>query len=136
MKPNLVTRNVGSVLLLRQSKLDPSDAEWAETIIHLNAMLRADSLAVKALVYTDGGAPTVAQRMILQKALQKTQIRAAVVSDDLKARVTSSTVALGNRNHRSFSTAEWDAAYAHLGLTPEERRAAEAALRTMSIQIL
>jgi hypothetical protein len=31
-KRNLVTRNIGPLLLLRQGKEDPTDAEWAETM--------------------------------------------------------------------------------------------------------
>jgi late competence protein required for DNA uptake (superfamily II DNA/RNA helicase) len=101
----------------------------------LGTLLTAGPRNVKTLVQTDGGAVTLAQRGILQKALEHAQIRVAVISDDPTARMTSSAVALANRNHRSFSTAEWDRAFLHLGLTPDEGRAAQAALKTMAILV-
>src|SRR5258708_1478611 len=132
MKRNLITSSVGSLLILRQSEDDPTDAEWDESLRQLNVLLRTHGSKVAALVYTDGGTPSIVQRKRLQEALEKTPIRAAVVSDNVKARFTSSTVALANRNHRSFSIAELETAFIHLGLTPQQRRAAEVALATMS----
>jgi hypothetical protein len=138
MKRNLVTQSVGSLLILRQNENDPTDAEWTACIAHLATLMeamKAEGQSAKVLVYTDGGAPNVKHRGMLQKALEKSPIHVAVVSDNLKARITSSTVALANRYHRSFSGLEWDQAYAHLGLSARERRAAEAAIKAMTIQI-
>jgi hypothetical protein len=135
MKRNLVTRTVGSLLILRQSGEPPSDPEWDETIKHLNALLREHGGAVRVLVYTDGGAPTPPQRAMLQKALEKTPIPVAVVSDNIKARMTSSTVALANRKHRSFAVAEVSKGFLHLGLSLEETRTIEEALRLMAAQL-
>lgn len=132
MKRNLITRTVGSVLVLRQTNEDPSDVEWSESLRHLGALLRTHGSNVKALVYTEGGAPTIPQRKLLAQALSTTPIRAAVVSDDVKARFTSSTVALGNRNHRSFSVAELPKALIHLGLTPDEAKGVEDVLAVMA----
>jgi hypothetical protein len=135
MKRSLVTRTVGPLLLLRQSQDDPSESEWMDCITQLDALLEAmgtGAPTVKVLVYTDGGAPTERQRGMLQRSLAKNPVRVAVITDNLKARITSATVALGNRNQRSFSTAEWSRAYAYLGLSPEEKRSAEAVLKTMA----
>jgi hypothetical protein len=132
MKRNLVTRTVGSLLILRQSEEAPSDPEWNETIKQLNLLLREHGGAVRVLVYTDGGAPTPPQRTLLQKALEKTPIPVAVVSDNVKARMTSSTVALANRKHRSFAVAEVPKGFLHLGLSLEETRTVEDALKHMA----
>jgi hypothetical protein len=136
MKPNLITHSVGSLLILRQSKDDPTDGEWAECINRLNGMLHAprDSTGrgPRVLVCTDGGAPNEQQRALLQKALKNTPIPVAVVSDDLKARITSASVALANRHHRSFSVADWDRACEHLSLSLAEKQIAEAELLTMN----
>jgi ribosomal protein L13E len=132
MKRNLVTRTVGSILILRQSADPPSEPEWEESLRTLNALFREHGPNVRALVYTDGGAPSPVQRASLQKALEKTPIPAAVVSDNVKARMTSSTVALANRKHRSFAVEELSKAYLHLGLTADETRAVEDALKGMA----
>jgi hypothetical protein len=132
MKRNLTTRSIGSVLVLCQNKDPPSDAEWAESIRQLRLLLRAHGGEVKAFVSTNGGAPNPEQRGLLQKELAKTPIRTAVLSDSLSARMTSSTVALANRYHRSFGVADVAEAYAYLGLAPDEIRGIEAALKTMS----
>jgi hypothetical protein len=138
MKRNLVTRSLGSLLMLWQTKNEPTDAEWSECILKLDALLQAmkpGARDVKVLVHTDGGAPNEKQRGVLQKSLAKTPIRVAVVTDDMKARITSSTVALANRNQRSFATADLAQAYTYLGLSPDECRAAEAALKAMSLEV-
>lgn len=135
MKRSLITRSVGQLLLLRESADDPTEAEWMDCITQLEALMAAMAAGapnVKVLVYTDGGAPTERQRNLLGRTLAKNPVRVAVITDNLKARITSATVALGNRNQRSFSTAEWSRAYAYLGLSPEEKRAAEATLKTMA----
>jgi hypothetical protein len=133
MKRNMVTRSIGAMLILRQGKEDPSDAEWDECMRQLTTLLalRSHGRDVKVLVITDGGAPNVSQRERLQKALEKSPIPVAVVSDNVKARITSSAVALLNRHHRSFANADLDQAYAHLGASPEERRKSLDAIKAM-----
>jgi hypothetical protein len=138
MKRSLVTRSVGQLLVLRQNQNDPTEAEWMDCMTQLDALLEAMNTGAptaKVLVYTEGGAPTEKQRGLLQRALAKNPIRVAVVTDNLKARITSASVALGNRNQRSFSTAEWSRAYAYLGLSPDEKRAAEATIKAMTNEI-
>jgi hypothetical protein len=135
MKRSLITRSVGQLLLLRESADDPTEAEWMDCITQLEALIAAMGAGapnVKVLVCTDGGAPTERQRGLLGRTLAKNPVRVAVITDNLKARITSATVALGNRNQRSFSTAEWSRAYAYLGLSPEEKRAAEVTLKAMA----
>ena len=135
MKRSLITRSAGQLLLLRESADDPSEAEWMDCITQLKALIAAmgaGAANVKVLAHTDGGAPTERQRGLLGRTLAKNPVRVAVITDNLKARITSATVALGNRNQRSFSTAELSRAYAYLGLSSEEKRAAEVTLKGMA----
>jgi hypothetical protein len=135
MKRNLVTRSVGSVLVLLQNREPPSDAEWAECIKQLRVLLRMHGANVRVYVSTHGGAPTPDHRAILQKEVAKVPVRTSVVSDSLSARMTSSTVALSNRNHRSFGVAEIAEARQHLGLTPAEIRDVDDAVKAMAAHL-
>jgi hypothetical protein len=135
MKRNLVTRSVGSVLVLCQNREPPSDVEWDEAIKQLRVLLRVHGAGVRAYVWTAGGAPNVDQRGILGKELAKIQFRTAVISDSLSARMTSSTVALANRFHRSFGVAELDQAHDYLGLSPAEVRQIGESLKAMASQL-
>ena len=133
MRPNLLTSSIGSMLVLVQNKNDPADEDWGECLRQLNLLLssRLYGQSVKVLVITEGGAPNVAQRERLQRALEKKPIPVAVVTDNVKARFTSSTVALLNRHQRSFANAELDQAFAYLGASDEEKRKAEDAVKKM-----
>jgi hypothetical protein len=132
MKPNLVTRKLRSVLVVRQNRQAPTDAEWADAVQLLRELVRLHGREARAFVYTEGGAPNAEQRGLLQEELASAAVRTAVVSDSVGARVTSSAVALGNRNHRSFGVGEVTDAYAHLSLSPAEVRSLEDALMAMA----
>jgi len=123
MKPRQVTRKVGSLVLLREGKQDPTDAEWEETLQVL-ADAREEIEKIRVLVVSDGGGPTQAQRKRLQITLAGKPIRAAVVSDSMKVRFICSSVALFTSNLASFRSSEMTGAYDWLGLSPRERQLA------------
>lgn len=120
------------MLVLFQGHESPSEAEWADCLKLLAEILADSSRAKpKVLVITDGGGPTPEQRKLLGKMLEGKPIPVAVVSESMKARFVSAAIALINRNNRSFSGSELPEAYAYLGLTASEKRAAEMAVAEM-----
>jgi hypothetical protein len=130
MSRNLVSRIVGSVLVLCENQQTPSDAEWNHTL-ELLVQLQKTGQNVKVLVITEGGGPNSQQRKQLERTLGAEGVPVAVVSDSLKMRFISAGVALINPGHKGFTRAEVSDAYDHLKLTGSEARQAEMAVRQM-----
>jgi hypothetical protein len=131
MKHRQVTRRVESLVILRESKLDPSDEEWDETLrIVVEQWQELGQL--KVLVVSDGGGPTQAQRKRLERTLEGKPIRVAVVSDSMKVRFICSSVALFTSNLSSFKVSEMRAAYLWLNLSEHERKLANEQVAQMS----
>jgi len=131
MKYRQVTRRVESLVILRESKLDPSDEEWEETLrIVLEQWQELRQL--KVLVVSDGGGPTQAQRKRLERTLEGKPIRVAVVSDSMKVRFICSSVALFTSNLSSFKVSEMREAYSWLNLSDREKKLASEAVARMS----
>ncbi|HWZ89006.1 MAG TPA: hypothetical protein VNW92_09150 [Polyangiaceae bacterium] len=124
MKPRQVSRKVESLLILRESKLDPSDAEWDETL-RILAEHRHEIDQIKVLVVSDGGGPTQAQRKRLERTLEGKPIRVAVVSDSMKVCFICSSVALFTSNLSSFRVSEIREAYSWLNLSEHEKTLAD-----------
>ena len=135
MTRNMVTRRIESILILRQNKEDPSDAEWDECLRLLVAD-RDKYPMVKVLVVTDGGGPSPAQRKRLDVALRGLSVRVAVVSESIKVRFVVSSVALLSLKIRSFRAHELELAYLHLKLTKQEQPLAQAAVSQMNKELL
>jgi hypothetical protein len=122
------------LLLLRQNAETATDNEWANLLRTLVA-LRADLQKVKIIVRTDGGGPSPAQRKSLEEALGGKPARVAVVSDHLKVRFVTSTIALFQKELKSFMVKESSQAYDHLGMLDSERRQADVALKEMEAEL-
>lgn len=136
MKRSMLSRRVGSLMLVRESADDPTDAEWDEFLTFLTANSRElQDQRLKILVRTDGGSPNAAQLKRLAATLGKTQALVAIVSDSIKVRFAGAAIALFQRNIRQFSTAEWPRTYAHLGLTQEQQLSAEETLRQLEVEL-
>ena len=127
MKPRQITRKVGSLLILREGKQEPTDAEWDETLSVL-AESRDEIDKIRVLVSSEGGGPTQAQRKRLQVTLAGKPIRAAVVSDSMRVRFICSSVALFTPNLASFRNSEMTSAYDWLDLNASERQLARVTL--------
>jgi len=130
VKPTMVTRIIGSVVILRESNDTPTDEEW-DGILRILSDNQANLANLKFLVVTDGGGPNHTQRKRLERVLGGRSVRVAVVTDSAKSRFIASAVSLINRDHAGFSTKEIEGAYEHLRMNPLERRQAEVALREM-----
>jgi hypothetical protein len=130
----LVVRQVGNLVLLRQNTETASDAEW-DALLKMIRSLRSRLAKVKFIVRTDGGGPSPPQRRSLEEALGGEPARVAVVSDHLKVRFVTSTIALFQKELRSFLVKEFPQACEHLGLLATERYQAEQVLREMELEL-
>ena len=133
-KANLVVRRVGALVLLRQNSETATEREW-HNLLKVIISLRDDLPKVKFIVRTDGGGPSPSQRRSLEQALGGRPARVAVVSDHLKVRFVTSTIALFQKELQSFLVKETPKAYEHLDLSDSELRQAEAALKEMESEL-
>lgn len=131
-QPKMASKLVGSLLLLFQAAEDPSNEEW-ERCLDLLRRFEGELDQIRVLVMTRGGGPTPYQRKLLAEVLGKAKIRVAIVTDSMKVRMVTSTVAFIIPRIRSFA---WDClheACAHLQLSLAEQAVARtelAGLRT------
>ena len=127
MKPTMVTRIIGQLVVLRENDATPLDSEW-DAFLKILADNWDKFDLLKILVVTDGGGPNAAQRKRLETVLNGKPIRVAVVTDSAKSRFIASMISLINRQHMGFAMKEVVQAYNHLRMTQAERAAAERAL--------
>lgn len=130
MKHNMLLRRVGSMVLIRQGVENATNEEWDEFLKFL-AKHREELPTIKILVRTDGGVATAPQRKLLAETLGQTHVLVAVVSDHMLVRFAGATIALFQRKYRQFSTKEIGDAYGHLGLTMQEQKLAEVAIKEL-----
>ncbi|MBX3273901.1 MAG: hypothetical protein KF729_26790 [Sandaracinaceae bacterium] len=107
------TLDVGAFVMIHD-KSAPSDSDWDACIGEL-ASYRARAPRPCALILTDGGAPTGAQRRRLD-ALVSDSPPTAVVSDAVVVRFVVASLALMNASIATFSSREIVKAWRHLGV--------------------
>jgi hypothetical protein len=122
------------LILLRQNAETATEEEWA-SLLRLIVSLRAELNKVKFIVRTDGGGPSPPQRKSLEEALGGVPARVAIVSDHLKVRFVTSTIALFQKELRSFMVKEIAQAYDHLKMQESERRQSDASLKEMEAEL-
>jgi hypothetical protein len=123
MKRSLATTVVGPMILLRENAKTPTDRDWDDFLTILRAH-RGNHERVRILVMTDGGGPNSGQRKRLEQALGGQSFRVSVVTDSAKVRFIVSSIALLNRDIKTFSKNELDSAFEHLRLDfPDRERA-------------
>jgi hypothetical protein len=121
-RPNLAWGELSvGVFVFFHSKAAPADVDWKDAMAALGRF--ANKTSPKAIVFTDGGAPTGPQRDELNRLVGKTP-PTAVVTDALVVRFVVSSLALRNSSIATFSLSEFGDAWRHLGLN--ERDAAYA----------
>jgi hypothetical protein len=127
-------RVVGTVLVVTETDVSPSDAEW-NAFIADTMKYRKRVNEMRVLINTDGGGPNTSQRSLIKTAIDGKAFRSAVVSDSIKLRFIAAAIMLISKNHASFTSREWRRAYDHLSLNAEERRATDAAVREMRAEL-
>lgn len=129
-KKTLLVRTIDDMIVMRENGDTPTDIDW-DDFLRLLVANRRNFDSLKILVVTAGGGPNAAQRKRLEMALDGRGVRVAIVTDSPKARFIASMVRFLNKHHRGFATAEIRQAYEHLGMSWQEQKLAEQALREM-----
>ena len=123
-QPKMLSERVGRLLVLYQSDEPPRDSEWDACLAQVRSFT-GDLNDLRVLVLTRGGGPTPHQRKRLAKTIGRAMIRVAVVTDSVRVRFISSSVALFMARLRSFGWEDVRQAYFHLDLDARERRLAD-----------
>lgn len=134
MKHTMVTRMIGSMIVLRENEETPLDEEW-DGFLKILADNKTNFAKLKVLVVTDGGGPNAQQRKRLEATLGGKPIRVAVVTDSAKSRFIASIISFINKDHRGFAMKEIAQAYDHLQMDKQERVLAEQALKELTPQV-
>ena len=134
MKRSLATAVVGPMILLRENAKTPTDRDWDDFLGILRAH-RGNHERVRILVMTDGGGPNSGQRKRLEQALGGQSFRVAVVTDSAKVRFIVSSIALLNRDIKTFSKNELDGAFEHLRLDFPDRERAKKEIGSLDKEI-
>lgn len=122
------------MIVLRENEDTPADEDW-DAFLAMLVHDRERFPKLKILVLTEGGGPSAEQRKRLKVALDGRPVRVACVTDSVKVRFIASSVALLNRQIRTFSKQELPGAYTHLGMTAAEQKIAAAVLDEMEGQV-
>lgn len=132
---NMACRRIGdSMIVLRENEDTPADEDW-DAFLAMLVHDRDRFPKLKILVMTEGGGPSAEQRKRLKVALDGRPVRVACVTDSVKVRFIASSVALLNRQIRTFSKSELDGAYTHLGMNSAEQKIAAAVLDEIEKQV-
>jgi len=127
----MVTRVMGTLVLVWCGSEAMRDDEWSSMIAIHRA--QPDLNKLRIFVVTEGATPSPSQQKQLFDLLGGRTVSAAVLSDGIGPRFVISALALFIKRIRGFRIDELGAAAAHLAMTPEEQRAAEAFLIEMGV---
>jgi len=122
------------MILLRENRNTPTDGDW-DDFLQILRENRGNHERVRILVMTDGGGPSGDQRKRLEVALGGRSFRVAVVTESAKVRFIVSSIALLNRDIKTFSKGEIDGAFEHLRLDPTERQLAKSEVLRLEKEI-
>jgi hypothetical protein len=122
------------LMIVCQQEKASTDAEWDVYLAALAGPSRANRL--RCIVVTDGAHPTRAQRERMSATVEGKPTRVAVISPATGMRFVVSVFALVNRNIRSFSPDEYDAAFSHVGLAPTEYASVRVAIERVHQKLM
>ncbi|HTJ83518.1 MAG TPA: hypothetical protein VL400_17480 [Polyangiaceae bacterium] len=106
------------VVVFVHDTTSPTDDEWELVLDHFRAM---ENLAeARALVYTEGAAPTVVQRGKLNDLVGSRNPRIAVLTPSKIARAAGAALRWFNPRLRVFNPTDLDGALGHLEVTQTE----------------
>jgi hypothetical protein len=118
-----VSLETGDLLISLHDGEQPTDRQWNTLIEDLKAIglkHHGDFSRIFALVITDGGAPSYAQREQLNNILNGKNFRISVLSDSLMVRGVATALGWFNPDIRPFSSKEIQACMAHLPIQRSE----------------
>lgn len=114
-------RAVGNYVVFVHGTLPPPQSEWSMVLdLYRN---HPNLTAVRTLVYTEGAAPTAAQRADLSSVLGKVKMPTAVMTSSTISRAAGTALGWLNPGFRVFAATDFEGAFDHLGATGNDRRA-------------
>lgn len=119
MTKNMTFAVEGEIMVVLHTTSPPSESEWTKW---MEALRRIPVHRLKMLVFSDGGAPDTLQRGVFIDHLGSAQPPIAVVSNALAIRGVVTAISWFNRQVKLFSPAQLPAAFAHLGVSPDQGR--------------
>jgi hypothetical protein len=106
------------LMVLYQLDKAPLDEEWDAYLGALAEAMKTQHF--RAIVITEGGYPSRAQRSRMMVLVKDKPTRVAVISGAATVRFVVSAIALINPHIRAYSTKEYELAFVHLGLARAE----------------
>jgi hypothetical protein len=130
----LAMRMVGNVVVCVHGSLAPLQTEWNAILDLYRTHPNVSSL--RTLVYTEGAAPSAAQRADLSSTLGKVKMPTAVMTSSTISRAAGTALSWLNPGFRVFSATDFEGAFTHLGASSAERRQLREAVDEMKNELL
>jgi hypothetical protein len=112
----------------------PTASDWSRVVAEYRKVPNVKTIRV--LVYSEGGAPSAAQRAELLSAMGLAQPRLAILTKSIIARVAAKAVALFAPELRVFDANQLEAALDYLQLSGSERMNARSTLDSLRSAVL
>lgn len=117
---SLATRSTGRYIVFVHGSLAPSQAEWNVVLDLYRA--QPNLAATRTLVYTDGAAPSAAQRADLNAVFGKLRPLLSVMTSSTLARTAGTALSWLVTGLKVFDAHDYEGALDHLGAAGAERR--------------
>src|SRR5262245_26806804 len=114
---NLAFKVIGNWIISVHNENPPTNAECQSGI---DALKKVDANRVRMLTFTKGGAPTPAQRKLLNEALQGREMQTAIVSDAHLVRGIVTAMSWFNARIKAFSSDAVEDAFHYVGIPPSQ----------------
>jgi hypothetical protein len=116
---NLAVQFAAGYAVFVHTDRPPTAADWSRVVAEYRKVPNVKGMRV--LVYSDGGAPTAAQRAELLSGMGLAQPRLAILTKSVIARIASKAVALFAPELRVFDANQLEAALDYLQLSSSDR---------------
>jgi hypothetical protein len=136
--PNMVSGEVGSLLIAMHNEGPPEEAAWAEYMQRLERILReagGDITRIHGMTFTDGGAPDAAQRTKFRSLLEGKTVAGSIVSDSVAVRTVVGILSVFVKGISVHPPGHWQAALAAAKVPPERHEELKVLLRSMRDQL-
>jgi hypothetical protein len=107
----------GGLMLVAHTPRPPNDVDWEP---YYDEMVKQDPEQLLHLVFTDGGAPSGAQRKRVNEYLQGRASRAAVITTSTMVHGVVTALGWFNSQIRTYSPKDLVAALKHLDMSADE----------------
>jgi hypothetical protein len=130
---NVAFKMVGTVLVAVYSDKTPTAEDHRRCV---EVFRKMDPSSTRALIITDGGAPTPAQRKDFVGILQGREYWMAVCTDSVLVRGVVTAVGWFTKKTKAFSKDNLDSAFEYLEITPSLQTRVRDAARALQQELL